>query len=206
MFFFERLRIVGKVLPLPIGCITAGSIHSHKVLIQVGTSNIGERIAIRTGTGKTIAQTGSNSQLLDGSEIQIRRATEYKTFTFGYTPVAHDIRIVVIGIAIRRDRIIIAIPVLNQGMSLITIINHLVGQGIRSINHRSQRIKLKGRQHHRAHERTFANRLYMVAAECVVGGEFQPVLYFIIGINGTTDAVKMVFVTDNRTIVIQIRE
>ena len=155
MLFLERLRVVGKIFPLPIGCITTGSIHGHKVLIQVGTSNVGERIAIRTGAGKTIAQTGSYNQLLDRREIQIRRATEDKALTLGDATVAHDVGIIVISIAIRRYGIIIAIFVLNQRVSLVTIINHFVRQSIRGINYRSQRVELEGRQHHGAHKRAF---------------------------------------------------
>ena len=195
------LGIVGKVFPLPVRGVGACRTYRYIVLIKVRAGNVRHNIAVGIAVSITVSQTWSDDQLFNRSKIQISGAAEHKTISFRCTTVTHNIRIDIIGVTIRGNRIIITIGILKQGMPLVHIINHSVGQFIRCIGNWSKRVKLNGRQHQRTGCWAFAYRLYMITGKWIVCRELQPILYFIICIDSAGNTVKNVLIAYNGTIV-----
>ena len=202
----ERAHVVGEVLPL---VVERGRGACRE--IEIGVDALGVVVARQrhgrvVRTRETVSQTRRDDQSFHGFEITVQRSRDVETAALGNVVVAHDQRLAELAREERRDGVVVAVLVLEQGLTVVQGGKHVHRQVVGSIDVGSERVHQEHRRQQAAVLVAFGHRTGVVFLQLVGGAHFQPGFDFIFAVDGGGQAFVGVGIALDDTVVVQIRQ
>ena len=123
----EASHVVGEVLPLVVDGSGRGGIVTHKITALCGVT-IERKVCVALAcTRKTVTETGSNGDVLDGLEVGIDRTVDIETAVLVSVVVAHNYRVIGFTAQELGNRIVVAVAIIKQVLAFVHSFQHMGG-------------------------------------------------------------------------------